>query len=200
MIEIRFHGRGGQGAVIACNIVAKTAMNEGKFVQSFPLFGAERRGAAVQAFLRVDTRYIYARDVVETPLYVVVLDEKLIKTNTVRADKGLQSGGGILINSKDEPGRFDFPPQFSVATVDASNIALKNGLGTLQAPIVNTAMLGAFVRFTNLVNLDNLFQAIAAEIADRREANIAAAKEAYGSMKVRAAKIVKGAFNQNKKL
>lgn len=185
MIEIRLHGRGGQGAVVGANILAEAAMREGKHVQAFPLFGAERRGAAVQAFLRVDNKYIYMKDIVERPDHVIVLDAGLIKTKAAQVDKGLKKGGWILINSREGPEAFDFSSNFSVATVDASSIAVKHGLGTAQAPIVNTAIIGGFIKFIDLVSLDALLHAVEAEVPVKKEANVAAAKEAYHSVKMR---------------
>lgn len=193
MIEVRLHGRGGQGAVVGATILAKAVMEEGRYAQAFPLFGAERRGAPVQAFLRVDTKYIYMKDIVEEPDHVVVLDAGLIKTKAAQVDKGLKSGGWILINSAEGPEEFKFAPQFSVATVDASSIALKHGLGTAQAPIVNTAILGAFAKLVDLVGLDALLEAVEKGVPVKKEANVAAAKEAYYSLKVRE-KTVKGAI------
>jgi 2-oxoisovalerate ferredoxin oxidoreductase gamma subunit len=184
MIEIRLHGRGGQGAVVGATILAKAVMKEGKYAQAFPLFGAERRGAPVQAFLRVDTKYIYMKDIVERPDHVIVLDAGLIKTKVAQVDKGLKAGGWILINSSEDPQGFEFPHDFSVATVDASSIALKHGLGTAQAPIVNTAILGAFAKLAGLVGLDSLLQAVEKGVPVKKEANVAAAKEAYSSVKV----------------
>jgi len=185
MIEIRLHGRGGQGAVVGANILAEAAMREGKYVQAFPLFGAERRGAAVQAFLRVDTKRIYMKDIVERPDHVIVLDAGLIKTKAAQVDKGLKKGGWILINSHESPEVFNFPPDFSVATVDASSIAVKHGLGTPQAPIVNTAILGSFIKLVDLVSLDALLHAVEVEVPVKKEANVAAAKEAYYSVNIR---------------
>lgn len=193
MIEVRLHGRGGQGAVVGATILAKAVMEEGRYAQAFPLFGAERRGAPVQAFLRVDTKYIYMKDIVEEPDHVVVLDAGLIKTKAAEVDKGLKSGGWILINSAEGPQEFGFASQFSVATVDASSIALKHGLGTAQAPIVNTAILGAFAKLVDLVGLDALLEAVEKGVPVKKEANVAAAKEAYYSLKVRE-KTVKGAI------
>lgn len=184
MIEIRLHGRGGQGAVIGATILAEAAMKEGKYVQAFPLFGAERRGAPVQAFLRMDTKYIYVRDIIEKPDHVIVLNPLLIKTKVVQVDKGLKKGGWILINSSEDPEEFDFSNDFSVATVDASAIATKLRLGSAQDPIVNTAILGAFVRLVDLVSLDSLLHAIEVEVPAKKEANVAAAREAYDGVKM----------------
>ena len=184
MIEIRLHGRGGQGAVVGATILAKAVMKEGRYAQAFPLFGAERRGAPVQAFLRVDTKYIYMKDIVERPDHVIVLDAGLIETKAVQVDKGLKPGGWILINSSEDPQGFEFSDDFSVATVDASSIALKHRLGTEQAPIVNTAILGAFAKLVDLVSLDSLLQAVEKGVPVKKEANVAAAEEAYSSVRV----------------
>lgn len=185
MIEVRLHGRGGQGAVVGANILAEAAMEEGKYVQAFPLFGAERRGAPVQAFLRVDTKHIYMKDIVEKPDHVIVLDAGLIKTKAAQVDKGLKTGGWILINSHEKPEAFDFSSDYLVATVDASAIAVKHGLGTAQAPIVNTAIIGGFIKLVDLVSLEALLHAVEVEVPVKKEANVAAAKEAYHNIKVR---------------
>ena len=179
MIEVRFHGRGGQGAVVGAIILAKAALKDGKYAQSLPLFGAERRGAPVQAFLRVDDKRIYLKDVVLEPDYVIVLDVGLIKTGAAQVDKGLKKGGWILINSPQDPKEFDMFPNHSVATVDASAIAVKHRLGSAQAPIANAAMVAAFAKLSDLVSLDSLLPAVEKEVPVKKEANVAAAKEAY---------------------
>jgi pyruvate ferredoxin oxidoreductase gamma subunit/2-oxoisovalerate ferredoxin oxidoreductase gamma subunit len=184
MIEVRLHGRGGQGAVIGATILAQAAMREGKYAHAFPLFGAERRGAPVQAFLRVDTKYIYQRDIVESPDHVIVLNPLLIKTKMAQVDKGLKRGGRVLINSSEDPKTFQFPQHYSVSTVDAGSIAIRHGLGSVQDPIVNTAILGAFVKLVDLVSLDSLFHAIELEVPTKKEANVAAARETYDRVSV----------------
>ena len=108
MIEIRLHGRGGQGAVVGATILAKAVMKEGNYAQAFPLFGAERRGAPVQAFLRVDSKYIYMKDIVEKPDHVVVLDAGLIKTKAAQVDKGLKGGDGFSLTHPKTRGSFNF--------------------------------------------------------------------------------------------
>jgi len=178
---------------VGATILAKAVMKEGKYAQAFPLFGAERRGAPVQAFLRVDTKYIYMKDIVERPDHVIVLDAGLIKTKVAQVDKGLKAGGWILINSPEDQQGFEFSHDFSVATVDASSIALKHGLGTAQAPIVNTAILGAFAKLVDLVSLDALLEAVEKGVPVKKEANVAAAKEAYSSVRVQE-KTIKGAI------
>ena len=101
MIEIRFHGRGGQGAVIGANILAQAAFKEGKDVQAFPYFGVERRGAPVTAFTKIDHRPVRIKSQIYEPDYVVVLDASLLKA--VDVDQGLKPGGIVLINTDKDP-------------------------------------------------------------------------------------------------
>lgn len=177
MIEIRFHGRGGQGAVIASNMLAEAAFSEGRHVQSFPHFGVERRGAPVAAFARISDAYIRRRHRIHNPDCVVVLDPTLI--DTVDVISGLKERGLILINSDKPPGNFNFKNRFRVATVNASEIARQNGLGGKAAPIVNTAMLGALSRFTKFIKIESIFGAIKESAPLKKEENLNAAKEAY---------------------
>ncbi|MFU8858135.1 MAG: 2-oxoacid:acceptor oxidoreductase family protein [Deferrisomatales bacterium] len=180
MIEIRFHGRGGQGAVVASNILAVACFLEGKHVQAFPAFGVERRGAPVEAYLRVDGRKIHLRTNVYTPDHVVVLDPTLIEA--VSVSRGLKPGGVLLLNTDHSPRDFPDFAAFRVATVDASPIALRHGLGSRTHPIVNTAILGAFARATGLVSLEAVCQAIREEVPSHHGANVEAAVEAYESL------------------
>ncbi len=183
MIEIRFHGRGGQGAVIASKILAVAFFKEGKFAQSFPAFGVERRGAPVTAFLRVDDKKIYVRSNIYTPDHIIVLDPTLIAAANVT--EGLKEGGWIVINSHLEPSQFkDKLAGYRIATVDASKIAVEHRLGSRTAPIVNTAILGAFARATGLVKLDSVVESILEEAPVKPEANAEAAKRAFDATRV----------------
>jgi 2-oxoacid:acceptor oxidoreductase gamma subunit (pyruvate/2-ketoisovalerate family) len=177
MIEIRFHGRGGQGAVIASKILATALFKEGKHAQAFPAFGAERRGAPVMAFTRFDKKTITRRSQVYEPDHVVVLDEPIIEVVDVAA--GLKAGGWILINSPKPSSAFPTLVKFRVATVDANRIARENGLGTATAPVVNTVILGAFAKVTGLVGLKAIIEGIQENVPTKSEANVAAAKAAY---------------------
>jgi len=177
MIEVRFHGRGGQGAVVACRILAEAAFREKKYVQSFPFFGVERRGAPVVAFTRIDTKYIRVRQQIYTPDYVVVLDPTLIEKIDVA--KGLKSGGSVLINTDRRPDSFSFDGEYTVAAVNASNIANKLGLGSKSSPIVNTTMLGAFSRITGMVGVKSVLAAIEEYVPIKRKENMLAARLAY---------------------
>ncbi|MGB9637123.1 MAG: 2-oxoacid:acceptor oxidoreductase family protein, partial [Thermoplasmata archaeon] len=142
MYEIRFHGRGGQGAVIASNLLAEAFFIDGYDVQAFPYFGVERRGAPVTAFTRADKKPIRVKMQIYEPDYVVVLDPSVLLKTDVTA--GLKEGGIVLINTPKPPSSFKDKIRAKVYTVDASAIAMKHRLGSKAAPIVNTAILGAF--------------------------------------------------------
>ncbi len=177
MIEVRIHGRGGQGAVIASQILASTIYKEGNYAQSFPEFGVERRGAPVTAFVRMDKSPILLRSKIYEPDHVVVLDSALM--DFVDVTSGLKAGGRILINSDLTSKDFNFSSHYKVACVNASSIALKHCLGSTTAPIVNTAILGAFSKITGLVSLDALLEAMRDAVPIKVEANLAACREAY---------------------
>ncbi len=177
MIEIRFHGRGGQGVVIASEVLADAAFHEGKRVQSFPAFGVERRGAPVMAFTRIDDKPIRVRCQIYQPDHIVILDPTLLEVIDVTA--GLKPGGWILLNSANAPESFGLHDRFRVGTVDANHIAFKYHLGPRNAPIVNTAILGSFARLTGLVGLEALSAAVRAAVPIRPDENIAAVREAY---------------------
>ena len=177
MIEIRIHGRGGQGAVIASKVLAAAVFQEGKYVQSFPAFGVERRGAPVMAFTRIDAQPIRIRCQIYEPDHIIVLDPTLLEAVDVTA--GLKDGGWILINSELDPSAFQLPDKYQVVTVDASSIAIKYRLGPSTAPIVNTAILGAFARVTGLVSLAALSEAVRSAVPVNPDGNVAATREAF---------------------
>ncbi len=181
MQEVRFHGRGGQGAVTAANILATAAFKEGKHVQAFPIFGTERRGAPVAAFVRMDDKPIRVRYQVYDPDAVVVLDPSLLEAVDVTA--GLKEGGTVIINTGRKPEEFKLEGA-KVVTVDATTIAVEHKLGSAAAPIVNTAILGAYAKVaekTNVakVGIDPIIEAIGEGAPAKPEENVAAAKAAY---------------------
>lgn len=183
MRELRIHGRGGQGAVVASKLLAVALFHEGNWVQSFPAFGVERRGAPVTAFLRVDRAAIRLRCEVTEPDDVIVLDPTLVEAVNLTA--GLKPRGLVLINSARAPESYTvLASQFRVATVDASAIALRHRLGSRTQPIVNTAILGAFAAASGLVALESVCTAIGGEVPQHPEANIAAAREAALEVRV----------------
>ncbi len=181
MIEIRFHGRGGQGAQVASKVLAVAFFHEGYYVQSFPAFGVERRGAPVMAFLRIDREPIHLRVNIYEPDHLVILDPTLI--GAVDITSGLKPNGWILINSHQSPETFQGLRGFRIATVDATSIAIRNGLGSRTNPIVNTAILGAFSKITGLVGIDSIVLAIREEVPGKKDENARAAREAYEEVK-----------------
>jgi 2-oxoacid:acceptor oxidoreductase gamma subunit (pyruvate/2-ketoisovalerate family) len=182
MIEIRFHGRGGQGAQVASKVLAVAFFHEGFYVQSFPAFGVERRGAPVMAFLRVDQQIIYLRVNIYEPDHIVVLDPTLI--GAVDVTSGLKQNGWVIINSHQPPEEFNHLRGFRMATVDATSIAIRNGLGSRTNPIINTAILGAFSKVTGLVGIDSVALSIREEVPGKKNENAKAAREAYQEVKV----------------
>jgi 2-oxoisovalerate ferredoxin oxidoreductase gamma subunit len=182
MIEIRFHGRGGQGAQVASKVLAVAFFHEGSYVQSFPAFGVERRGAPVMAFLRVDRQPIQLRVNIYEPDHIVVLDPTLIGAMDVTS--GLKQNGWIIINSHQPPEVFSQLKGFRTATVDATSIAIRNGLGSRTNPIVNTAILGAFSKVTGFVGIDSVALSIREEVPGKKNENAKAAREAYQEVKV----------------
>ena len=176
MIEIRFHGRGGQGAVVASNLLAMAAFREGKDVQAFPYFGVERRGAPVTAFTKIDDRPVRIKSQIYEPDHVVVLDASLLKA--VDVTQGLKNGGMVLINTDKRPEQIK-GIKGRIVTVDATSIAVKHGLGSKEAPIVNTAILGAFSKATGIVKLESIVQSILESAPAKKKENAEAAKEAH---------------------
>ncbi len=184
MIEIRFHGRGGQGAVTAANILAEAAFREGKDVQAFPYFGVERRGAPVTAFTKIDDDPIRVRSQIYEPDFVVVLDQSLLKSIDVAL--GMKSEGIILINidKKPETIKKEIQGDYKIATVDATGIAIRHTLGTKAAPIVNTAILGAFAKVTGLVKIESIVDSIKMKAPLKKDENAKAAVEAFENVNI----------------
>lgn len=180
MIEIRIHGRGGQGAVVASKVLASAFFEEGKFVQVFPEFGVERRGAPVTAYARVDDTIINLRCRIYEPDHIIVLDETLI--GAVDVAEGTKVGGWALINSDRSPREMEPLGNCKLATVDATAIALKHRLGSRASPIVNTSIVGAFARITGLVDIESVARAIHEEVPVNPQDNEKAAREAFKSV------------------
>jgi 2-oxoacid:acceptor oxidoreductase gamma subunit (pyruvate/2-ketoisovalerate family) len=182
ILEFRWHGRGGQGAWTASELLARTAIYEGKFIQSFPEFGPERMGAPVTAFTRISTEPIRIHCAVYDPDVVVVLDSTLLKSVPVTA--GIDSEDDlIIINSNDAPAkvRNDLKVKMGkVWTIPATELALK----TLGSPITNTAMLGAVARATAVVTMAGIEKTVKERFrADLADKNLAAIRRAYEEVK-----------------
>jgi 2-oxoacid:acceptor oxidoreductase gamma subunit (pyruvate/2-ketoisovalerate family) len=178
ILEIRWHGRGGQGAWTASELLARAAIAEGKYIQSFPEFGPERMGAPVTAFTRISAEPIRIHCAVYNPDVVAVLDPTLLKTVKV-ADGLSDEGGSIVINSKEDPmemRKILRTDKGKVWTVQATEISIR----LLGMPITNTAMLGAVARITNIVGLETIGKMVGERFrADVAKKNFAVVKEAY---------------------
>lgn len=177
MIEIRFHGRGGQGTVVASKILADTIAKEGNYVQAYPEFGVERRGAPVFAFIRIDDSPIYDKSRIYEPNHVIVVDPTLI--DAIDVTEGLKEGGTIIVNTDKKPEELKFPNKYKIVTFNATGIAVKHKLGTLTAPIVNTSIVGAVVKILKLARIESLLEAVREGVPIKPDENAAAAKEAY---------------------
>ncbi len=175
MLEVRWHGRGGMGSVTSAELFASAAIDEGKYAQSFPSFGPERRGAPVVAFLRISDEFIRIRTNIDTPDIVVVVDPKLL--DQIDVTTGLKEHGKIVVNSNKSPEQLkaQYGFKWAVASVDGSKIARE----TIKLPITNTAMMGALERVTEVVGMESLVERLKGRFGPRAEANIDAMKRAY---------------------
>lgn len=174
MIELRVHGRGGQGVVTASRLLAEAFYYDGKYTQSIPMYGTERRGAPLTAFVRIDDVRVRERDLVHEPDIVVSLDPLISKRPGIMA--GLKSGGLLVLNYPHPPEEVPLTGDFKVATVDATKIALE----VLRRPITNTAILGGFSKVTGLLKLESIEKAILHSFPGRiGEMNVEAVRRSY---------------------
>lgn len=173
MIEIKFYGRGGQGAVIASQILAKVFFLMGKYPQCFSVFGGERRGAPVASFLRVDNKKIYLKCEIRRPDHMIYMAPDLVDEKEVESI--LKPNGLILINNALTTNEFKPLQKFRLALIDALSVSEEAGLGAT----INTAILGAYARASGEISMDYLEQAIRETVPAKIEANVAAAKRAY---------------------
>jgi len=180
MLEIRWHGRGGQGAVTSVEMLTLAAIGEGKYAQGFPSFGPERRGAPVAAFTRIDDKRIKVRSAIYNPDVVVVLDSSLV--NLVNVTEGLKSDGMLVVNTTKSPEELKKELNFQgkVATVDASRIAWEE----LGVPITNTTMLGALIKALKVVKLDSTKAPMEHRFGRIAKKNLAALNRAYEEVKI----------------
>jgi pyruvate ferredoxin oxidoreductase gamma subunit len=180
MLQVRIHGRGGQGVVTAAEMLSVAAFRQGRHAQAFPSFGSERTGAPVVAFCRIDEREIRLREPIVAPDVLIVQDPTLL--HQVDVFQGLQPDGYVLINSKrnfDELGLDDITQRFRrerLITVPASEIALKH----LGRPLPNAVLLGGFAALSGLVTLESVAHAIQETFSGKvADGNVAAATEAF---------------------
>jgi pyruvate ferredoxin oxidoreductase gamma subunit len=176
LIEIRWHGRGGQGAVTSAELVAQAAISEGKFAQAFPSFGPERRGAPVLAFVRIDSQEpVRIRAEITEPDVVVVLDPGLLSIVNVAA--GLKEDGIVIINTKKPFAEIEksLKTKGRLARVNATSIAREE----LGVTITNTTMVGALLKATEVVKLESVVEPLNKRFGRLAERNINAMKRAY---------------------
>ncbi len=180
MIEIRWHGRGGQGAVTSVELLALAAIEEGKYAQGFPAFGPERRGAPIMAYNRVAEKPIKIRSGIYHPDVVVVLDPSLV--GLVNVTDGLKPGGLLIVNTSKpaEILREQLKYKGKLATVDATCIAREE----LGVPIANTTMLGAVMKMTKVLNMESLDGPIEERFGKVANKNKNALKMAYKDVKL----------------
>ncbi|HMB26239.1 MAG TPA: pyruvate ferredoxin oxidoreductase subunit gamma [Patescibacteria group bacterium] len=182
-LEIRIHGRGGQGSVTAAELLAVAAFYDGKFSQAFPNFGVERRGAPVEAYVRIADEKIRLREQIYNPDYLIVQDSGLIKV-APQVKKGLKKVKGILINS--QKSKAELWPGIrckNFYTVPATQIAVE----IIGKPFINTAVLGAFTAMSQVVSIKSLERAIKEKFVGKGEkiqiTNVQAMKKAYQYIK-----------------
>jgi pyruvate ferredoxin oxidoreductase gamma subunit len=180
MIEVRWHGRGGQGAVTSVELLAVAAIGVGKYAQGFPSFGPERRGAPVAAFSRIDDKKIKVRSGIYKPDVVVVLDSSLI--GLVNVTEGLKPNGILIVNTTKNPQELKKELSFSgtVATVDATGIARKE----MGVPIANTTMIGALLKMIGIMDLDAMKEPVEHRFGRIAQKNLVAMKRAYEEIKI----------------
>lgn len=186
MLEVRWHGRGGQGAKTAAQFLAEAALDDGKYIQSFPEYGPERAGAPMRAYTRIDEKPINIHSGVTNPEVVVVIDPTLVSSADVT--DGLGDDGILLVNSTQDPKAIREKLALKtgkVATVDATKISLD----TLGVDMPNTPMLGALVKVTPLVSIDALIEKIKHKFLkkigeEKTNANIEGIRRAYEETKI----------------
>jgi pyruvate ferredoxin oxidoreductase gamma subunit len=170
MFEIRIHSRGGQGGVTAARLLALAAIHDGKYATAAPFYGAERRGAPIVSFVRIDDRTIKIYSQIKKPDMVIVLDASVM--DVVDVLQGLKTGGKILVNSQQKKAF----PNFTSHNVDLTGIALKENLVVSGSPILNTPVIGALAKM-GIISVDSAKKAIREMFSDER--NVKAAEAAY---------------------
>ena len=182
IIDLRFHGRGGQGAWTASILLARAAIMEGKHAQSFPFFGPERSGAPVEAFARISGEEIELHSKVYEPDYVVVIDPTLLDQVSDTIIAGTSSKTKLIVNTREDGAAVAKKLGFKgeVWTLAATDLARE----VIGRPIANTAMLGALIRVTNLVKLDSLFTEVINQFGERiGERNVTVIQRAHDEVK-----------------
>jgi pyruvate ferredoxin oxidoreductase gamma subunit len=180
MIEVRWHGRGGQGAVTSVELLAQAAIAAGKYAQGFPSFGPERRGAPVAAFTRVADNKINVRSGIYEPDVVLVLDSSLI--GLINVTEGLKPDGKLIVNTQKTPEEVRRALNYNgtLAVVDGTGIARRE----MGVPIANTTMIGALLKVTGILELEAMKESIEHRFGRIAQKNLNAMKRAYDEIKI----------------
>lgn len=186
MVEVCWHGRGGQGAKTASQFLGEAALDIGKYIQAFPEYGPERAGAPMKAYTRISDEPIYVHSAIENPDVVIVIDPTLLGAADVT--DGLEDDGILLVNTDKSPLDVRKTVGFKhgkVGTVDATKIALE----TLKIPMPNMPMLGAFLKVNSIVSIDEVSDIVKAKFIkklgeEKTKANIEGIKRAYRELKI----------------
>lgn len=186
MVEICWHGRGGQGAKTASQFLAEAALETGKFIQAFPEYGPERGGAPMRAYTRISDEPIYLHSPITTPDIVIVIDQTLLRA--IDVSEGMKKDGVLLVNTEKAPELIRKEYNFTMAkigTVDATKIALE----TLHSPMPNMPMLGASLKVNSIVSIDEVIEIVRLKFLkkigeEKTKANIEGIKKAYEELKI----------------
>jgi len=183
MIEIRIHGRGGQGNVTLGQLIAMAAFYDGKMAQAFPNFGVERKGAPVFTYVKIDKQFIKSRQQIYTPDFIIIQDPSLLLVTNVL--EGSKKNTIVIVNSNKMPGAVCPDYLGKVYCVPVLEIALR----LIGKPIINTSMLGAFAKISGLITLNSCKKAIKENLGEKYdqeiiEKNIKALEEAYKSTEI----------------
>jgi pyruvate ferredoxin oxidoreductase gamma subunit len=174
LIEVRLHGRGGQGVVTAAELLAIAAFTDGKVAQAFPSFGSERMGAPVESFVKIDDKPIRSRSQITNPDYVIVQDPTVI--SVVDVFRGLKNGGIVIVNTEKKPNELNLQTRARIITVPATKIANE----IIGRPIPNTTLMGAFAAATNQIKIESIERCIKERFpGELGEKNAKAARAAY---------------------
>lgn len=178
MLEIRIHGRGGQGIVTSGELIGFAAFSDGKYAQAYPSFGSERMGSPVTTFVRIDDRPIRIRTPIYHPDFIIIQDSTLLATEPVL--EGLKPGGFVLVNTKKPADALGLSLNSRVLTIPAAELALE----VLGRPIVNTTILGAFAAASEAVSLEGIRKALEHRFSkELAEKNLKAATRGYNFIK-----------------
>ncbi len=185
MIELRWHGRGGQGAKTASQFLGEAALETGKFIQAFPEYGPERAGAPMKAFTRISDKPINIHSSVTNPVVSIVIDPTLV--GAIDVTEGMDEKCALIVNTDKSPDDLKKELNFKgkVATVDATKIALD----TLGIPMPNMPMLGALLKVNSLVSIEELSDIVKNKFLkkigeQKTNANIEGIKRAYNEVKI----------------